>query len=168
LFFTGLPRAGTPNQQVWMLDTTVDSARVLLEGAFNQFGARLSPDGRWLAYVSDESGRNEVFVRSFPDLERKWQVSIEGGASPHWRKDGRELVFVSQIGTDRWMSSASIAATAAGVSIGEPQRLFRVPSDVVGISCSADHARFLALVQPAAAVEPPLRMVIGWNGARRK
>jgi Tol biopolymer transport system component len=168
LFFTGSPRAGTPNRQVWMLDMTADSARVLLEGEFNQSSARLSPDGRWLAYVSDESGRNEVYVRSFPDLERKCQASTGGGAGPHWRKDGRELVFMSQIGADRWMTSASIAATATGVSIGEPQRMFRVPSDVVDISSSADHARFLARVQPAVAVEPAVRMVIGWNGARRK
>ena len=168
VFFTGTPRAGTPNRQVWMFGMTVDSARVLLEGEFNHSAGRLSPDGRWLAYVSDESGRNEVFVRSFPDLERKWQVSTEGGGSPHWRKDGRELVFLSLIGTDRWMSSASIVANATGVSIGEPQRLFRVPKDVVDITCSADHARFLALMQPAAAVEPAIRMVIGWNGARRK
>ena len=168
LFFTASPRAGTPNDQVWMLDMKVDSARVLLEGEFNQGGARLSPDGRWLAYVSDESGRPEVFVRSFPDLERKWQASIEGGVSAHWRKDGRELLFLNGSGGDLRMSSVSLAPTATGLSIGEPQRLFRVPTDVIEISPSADHARFLALVQPAAAAEPAMRMVFGWNPVRRK
>ena len=66
--------------------------RPLLRTRFNEYQPRLSPDGRWLAYVSDESGRDEVYVRPFPEVDKgKWQVSTSGGVYPLWSPDGREL-----------------------------------------------------------------------------
>jgi serine/threonine-protein kinase len=63
--------------------------------SFRERSAALSPDGRWLAYASDESGRFEVFVRPFPDSRSgKWQVSTAGGSSPRWSRQGDELFFV--------------------------------------------------------------------------
>jgi serine/threonine-protein kinase len=72
--------------------------RVLLGSRFNEMLADLSPDGRWLAYASDESGRVEVYVRSYPDLERKWQISTEGGLESVWSPDGRELFYRNEEG----------------------------------------------------------------------
>ena len=68
--------------------------RPLINTAFSDEYPSLSPDGRWLAYVSNESGRKEVYVRPFPDVERgRWQVSADGGNLPRWAKNGRELIF---------------------------------------------------------------------------
>jgi eukaryotic-like serine/threonine-protein kinase len=67
--------------------------KILLGTPFNEFYPALSPNGRWLAYVSDESGQNEVYVRSFPDLEGKVLVSQSGGSEPVWSRDGRELFY---------------------------------------------------------------------------
>lgn len=64
-----------------------------LKTPFDELDARFSPDGRWLAYQSDESGRVEVYVQPFPGPGGKWRVSAEGGASPRWSRDGRELFY---------------------------------------------------------------------------
>jgi Tol biopolymer transport system component len=168
LFFTGNPRTGSRRAQVWAVELANDSAHVVLAGDYDQSDAVLSPDGRWLAYTSNESGQPEVFVRSYPDLERKWQASITGGVTPHWRRDGRELVFSSGPGADRATWAVSIATTGAGLIFGQPQRLFRLPADVVDLSPAPDHTKFLALIQPAASVEPAMRLVLGWRAERRK
>jgi serine/threonine-protein kinase len=65
----------------------------LLISPFSEYSAQLSPDGRWLAYVSNESGSAQVFVRAYPSLEGKWQVSIDGGAQPRWSPRGDELFY---------------------------------------------------------------------------
>jgi Tol biopolymer transport system component len=68
--------------------------RPLINTAFRDTWPAISPDGRWIAYTSNESGRQEVYVRSFPDVGRgRWQVSTDGGKMPRWNKDGRELIF---------------------------------------------------------------------------
>jgi len=65
----------------------------LLTSDDNEVHAALSPDGKWLAYVSDEPGRYEVFVKSFPDLEGTWQISTEGGQAPVWAPDGAAIYY---------------------------------------------------------------------------
>ena len=61
-----------------------------------RFSRKISPDGRWMAYTSDESGKSEIYVRPFPDVDKgKWQVSTSGGGSPLWSPDGRELFYLS-------------------------------------------------------------------------
>ena len=82
LLFDGHPRQGGGATQVWIADLVADSVRVLLADDFAQQDARLSPDGRWIAYVSRESGREELYVRSFPDRRRRWLVSTGGAADP--------------------------------------------------------------------------------------
>jgi serine/threonine-protein kinase len=66
---------------------------VLLDGSFNERAATVSPDGRWVAYVSDESGRDEVYVRPFPNGTGRWQVSAGGGGEPRWAHSGREIFY---------------------------------------------------------------------------
>jgi len=68
-----------------------------LRGIWNETSGTLSPDGRWLAYVSDESGQQEIYIRAFPAQGGKWQVSTDGGFSPRWSPDGTELFY-------RWQS----------------------------------------------------------------
>jgi Tol biopolymer transport system component len=69
----------------------------LMSSPFNEHRARLSPDGRWLAYTSDETSWDEIYIQSFPSLGKKWRVSTDGGTRPVWSRDGKELFFM---GTD--------------------------------------------------------------------
>src|ERR1700676_5576985 len=73
----------------------VRKAEPFLRTPFNEGAARFSPDGRWLAYISDESGRFEVYVQSYPGPGGKWQISTEGGTEPVWTRNGRELFYRS-------------------------------------------------------------------------
>src|SRR5436190_16638364 len=77
-------------------DGTLGEPVVFLKTRFNEAAAQFSPDGRFVAYVSDESGSNEVYVRDFPDGAHKWQVSAKGGVAPRWRRDGKEIFYVAQ------------------------------------------------------------------------
>jgi eukaryotic-like serine/threonine-protein kinase len=100
----------------------------LVAGAASEYGAALSPDGRWLAYISDESARPEIFVRPFPNTgEGRWQVSSRGGIAPRWSHSGRELFFES---TD---SELMVAANSPGSTFmpGEPRRLFSFGAELV-------------------------------------
>ena len=68
--------------------------KLLLRERYNEFQPQISPDGRWMAYTSDESGKYEVYVRPFPEVDKgRWQVSTSGGDSPLWSPDGRELFY---------------------------------------------------------------------------
>jgi serine/threonine protein kinase len=95
------------------------TAVAFLETAANETHPRFSPDARHLAYVSDESGRDEVYVRTFPGGEGKWQVSRNGGSQPRWRADGKELFYLE----GNAMMAAEVHDTPA-FSAGAPSRLF--------------------------------------------
>ena len=145
---------GTAGEPVTFLGTAAD------EGA-----PKLSPDGRFVAYVSDESGRREVYVRPFPDGPGRWQASVDGGSQPRWSRDGKELLFVR----DTTLLSASVA-TGAGVTLGQPQELFRsddlqafVVTPVYDVS--ADGQRILTAApaeQGVDAAPPTIRVVQNW------
>ena len=126
-------------------------------------GARLSADGKWVTYVSDESGRNEIYVRAFPDGGRRWQVSVEGGTQPAWNGNSREIFYRTG---DRMMS-VNLRATAAGAELSTPLQLFeRAYSYGGGITISnydvtADGQRFLMVKdEPSAA---GLRIILNWS-----
>ena len=78
-----------------MLRLSDRKAQPFLQTPFNEGGADFSPDGHWLAYVSDESGRHEIYVQPYPGPGGKWQISTEGGTEPVWNRNGRELFFRS-------------------------------------------------------------------------
>ena len=82
---------------------------------FSEYQGRFSPDGRWVAYVSNESGEQEVYVQSFPASGGKWQISTDGGAQPVWRHDGRELFYINP---DRKLMSVEIKTGVLGIGSG--------------------------------------------------
>src|SRR5436190_405466 len=82
-----------------------------------------SPAGRWIAYVSDEAGVPEVYVQSFPGPGRKTQVSIRGGITPFWRRDGRELVYRD----GQRLIAVSVTTTPTTLQVGQPEELLRLP-----------------------------------------
>jgi hypothetical protein len=125
----------------------VDSvARRIVSTGFDEQGSALSPDSRWLAYVSNEQGENEVFVRPFPDVNSgKWQVSNGDGSAPVWAHNGRELFYVSR-------GKMNVVAIHPGppFSAEPPRVLFAIPDRVRAgslasgtFAISADDRRFL-------------------------
>ena len=137
----------------------------LLETRANELNAAISPDGKWLAYQSDESGIPEVYVRPFPDVNSgRWQVSASGGRTPQWRRDGRELFYV---GADNAMMAVSIEPGTAFAS-GTPVRLFRGNYFLGGANSigrtydvSPDGRRFL-MIKPDAGSSPAIAVVQHW------
>ena len=97
---------------------------LLLGAEFNESTPAISPDGRWIAYASNESGRAEVYVQPFPDMDGKWQVSVEGGREPVWAPDGRELFFTSARITDQGQFWAAPVETEPTFRPLTPEALF--------------------------------------------
>src|SRR5437867_2756230 len=90
------PPISKTRQDLWVLPLTGDRKPfVYLQTPFEETGGKFSPDGKWVAYRSDESGRNEIYIQSFPTSGMKWQVSSKGGSSVRWRRDGRELFYLA-------------------------------------------------------------------------
>jgi Tol biopolymer transport system component len=81
---------------IWVLPLDGDRKPFpLIQTEFNESQSQFSPDGRWVAYVSDETGGPQIYVQSFPKLTGKWQVSTDGGTQPRWRHDGKELFYLA-------------------------------------------------------------------------
>jgi hypothetical protein len=98
-------------------------AKPLLNSKFSEAAAQISPDGKWLAYSSNETGRVEVYVRPFPAGEGKWLISSAGGYLPRWRHDTRELYYVDQLSYGRLMA-VEVQGNGQQFSHGPPQKLF--------------------------------------------
>ena len=137
--------------------------RIVLGSRFAEGRAQLSPDGHWLAYQSDESGRPEVYVVSYPAGSGKWQISTNGGIEPCWSHDGRELFY---LGSDARLMSVPIPV-GPGFNPGTPQPLFRVQTEQSqrrNVYCpSPDGKRFLFLV-PSGQNETPMTVLVNWRG----
>jgi Tol biopolymer transport system component len=120
LIFSSLSRETSAD--LWTYSLTEKKAAPWFEAPLDQGYARLSPDGRWIAYASYESGQSEIYVQSFPDKGRgRWQIS-QGGDQPRWRGDGKELYYVAYDGT---MMAAEVN-TAGPFDVGTPHPLFRM------------------------------------------
>ena len=90
----GMGPTGTASEGIWLLPLEGDrKPTLLLKPSFNVYASRLSPEGHWIAYASDESGRSEIYVQAFPGLGGKWQISTDGGGHAVWARDGRELFY---------------------------------------------------------------------------
>jgi serine/threonine-protein kinase len=107
---------------VWLLTLDGSGAQLLLGTAFNEYGAAFSPDGNWLAYTSDETGRDEIYAQPFPGTGGMWQVSAEGGRQPTWAPDGRVLYYRS-----RGRFVAVELGTRREFTAGRPRQLVDLP-----------------------------------------
>jgi Tol biopolymer transport system component len=103
---------------LWVLPLQGDRKPIsFLRTKFNEGSGQFSPDGRWLAYSSTDSGTEEVYVTHFPTGEGRWQVSQAGGTEPRWRRDGKEMFYINSKGV---MTAVAIAANGA-FSSGAPR-----------------------------------------------
>jgi len=155
-------------RDLWVLPMTGDRKPVpYLITRFNKIHAALSPNGRWLAYASNEAGSYQIFVQSFPDPSLgKWTVSPAGGVLPRWNRNGRELFYLDTAG--RIMTVP--VTTEGSFKLGQPVSLFTMAS--LGTSSVSDRGspydvasdgkRFLLSIPQAAPISPPLNVVVNW------
>ena len=170
---SNVPQTG---QDLWVLPLEGDRKPALLLGTqFNEREGNFSPDMRWIAYTSNESGRAEVYVRPFlasgstgaPSLgEGKWQVSKDGGTLAKWRADGKELIFRAPNGSPM---ATDVTATGGAFQAGVPKQLFAPPPNVGDWDVTADGKRFLAAVPPGQqTTQTPIIVVLNWQAALQK
>jgi Tol biopolymer transport system component len=140
----------------------------VVQNAFLKNGAAFSPDGKWLAYHTNEQGRNEVYITAFPGGGAKWQVSTNGGGSAHWRRDGKELFFLDS--TDN-IVAVDVNLSGNAPQMGVPHVLFQAnaiqrqngPFDV-----TADGKKFLVNVGNLKEGSDPLTLVLNWTAELKK
>ncbi|MEQ1731200.1 MAG: hypothetical protein ABL982_22755, partial [Vicinamibacterales bacterium] len=181
-------RGAPAKAEIWALPLTGDDRKPTLylqQTGFNVERARFSPDGRFVAYTSDASGRNEVYVQPFPAATGgKWQVSQGGGSRPRWRRDGKELFYISAsnvmavtVGT----TAGTTAATTPTFTAGVPKVLFAAPfwggaegavNPASRYDVTADGQKFLINTVPQAdtttAPPAPITMVLNWTEGLRR
>ena len=144
--------------------------RLPMNSTANEYQAVVSPDDHWLAYVTDESGRDEVWVASFPSGQVKRQVSIDGGTSPQWTDRGRELAYIS---ARRWLTVRSFAGTDTDIALGKPRELFDAATFVEtsplitptanAYVAAVDGRRFLAAVRANDPAVPAIQLIVNWR-----
>ena len=155
---TGL---GTRND-LWIKPRDNQQPRPFLATPFDENFAVFSPDGRWIAYASDESGRSEVYATAFPSGEGKWQISTNGGSAPRWRADGKEIVYLSN---DGHITSVPVDATGAALSISGATTLFEagaMPTAGSPFDMSADGKLFIVNKAIVSNAPPSLVVVYNW------
>jgi Tol biopolymer transport system component len=158
----------TPARELWALPLsgsgTPIPVRQVTRGTIDE--ATFSPDGRWIAYNADESGRSEVYVASFSGKGERWQISTAGGAQPRWRADGRELFYLALDGT---MMAVNIKASESAVVAGSPQALFKtalpVSSQVDQYAVTGDGRRFVLINPVPGLPAAQFTAVLNWTAA---
>jgi eukaryotic-like serine/threonine-protein kinase len=133
----------------------------LVASEFAESPGEISPDGRWLAYRSNETGRDEIYVTSFPVPGRKWQVSAGVGHMPTWRGDGREIFYRDPSG----LYAAEVDGTRAVFEVGAVSRLFDLPAPFAAgrqYDVTPDGQRFLVAEPMQATDASPVTLVLNW------
>jgi len=136
----------------------------LLQSPSFEGGPRLSPDGHWLAYYTNETGRYEVYVTTFPSPGAKWQISTAGGAQPQWRRDGRELYYVSADGKLMAVTVKGGASFEAGVpqALCEMRMPYTALNNATFYNAAGDGQRFLINTPLGGTTAAPLTVVVNW------
>ena len=141
-------------------------AQPFLKTNANELQGRFSPDGRWIAYTSDESGVPEIYVRRFPGGEGKWRVSIDGGAQAQWRGDGKELFYLA---ADGKLMASTVTSDTAPLTTSPPRALF--DTGIRGLFVerrnhyvvTGDGQRFLFNLTDEDDVAAPITVVLNWD-----
>jgi serine/threonine protein kinase/Tol biopolymer transport system component len=163
---------GNPNTGVylWILPLSGDHKPVLfLQTEFNELRPAMSPDGKWIAYQSNESGSNQVYVRPFPRPGGKYQVSTTLGTRPRWRRDGKELYY---LGPDSRLMAAEVSSHGETFVVGAVRPLFETRS-TGGVNNStydvtADGKRFLVNTIIGETASSPITLVVNWDAEVKK
>ena len=161
--------AGGGRKGIWVLDLAAAQLKpALLAGGFNQGQTRVSPDGRWFAYSSNESGKFEVYVQNFPPSGGKWQISTGGGAEPQWRDDGKELFYVQD---DRTLMAVDIHSTPGRFEAGIPKPLFSAAFTANARNrfvIAPGGQKFLLVTRVEQSSRNPFTLVLNWTEGLRR
>jgi Tol biopolymer transport system component len=156
---------------VWIIPLSGDrKSYPFLKTQFNEAQGRFSPDGRWVAYVSNESGKNEVYVVPFPGSGGKWQISTDGGRSPRWRRDGGEIFYFAPGGN---LVAATVNGKGSSFEVGAVKPLFAIRTVITSIpypyDVSTDGKSFLINTAPEqGATSAPITVVLNWSAGMKK
>ncbi|MBL7961791.1 PD40 domain-containing protein [bacterium] len=136
-------------------------ASVFLSDPFNELDAVFSPDGKWVAYTSDESGQEEVYVRPFPGPGGKWQVSTDGGVLPRWPRYGKELYYLSR----NTIMAATLTLQATSITVASIRPVFKIRPITTGTiyDVTTDGKQFVINTRIDPTDTPPITMVINWG-----
>ena len=161
-------------RDVFVLEMPERRPVAFLDSPFDERGAKFSPDGRWVAYVSNETGRGEVYVRSYPQAGNKRQLSVTGGRAPRWSRDGRTLFYADPNGA---VMAIDVLTTASTIQAGLPKVLFatdmRRAESGSGITADAWFAvsgqRFFVVPNPLGPVPPalPITVIANWTARQQ-
>ena len=168
LIYTAL---GPNTHDLWILPMTGDKKPFpFLQSTSSEDHGRFSPDGHFIAYSSDESGRYEVYVQTFPVSGGKWLISRDGGAQPHWRADGKEIFFIAP---DRKMMAADVKLEGLTFEGSVPKALFQTqlisyPNPRNSYEVSADGQRFVIITPLQENTSTPITVVANWNASRTR
>ena len=159
------------NNALWYLTLPERVLKPFIQAKWVVKGAQFSPDGRWVAYSSNESGSMEIYVVPFPSGNGKWQVSTGGGQEPRWRNDGKELFFLSR---DSKMMAVPVS-TGTSFESGSPLALFQThrrqpisSQDILSYDVSADGQKFLIATRVDESAVAPLSVLLNWTSAIEK
>ena len=167
-FLLYLERDPETGGDLWVLPMDgKEKPSVFLKSRFEERAAQFSPDGRWVAYMSDESGQPEIYARPFPGASGQWQVSTMGGVTPRWRRDGKELYYIAPDGT---LMAVPVATTGIAPEMGTPMALFPTRAvyggvSIVGVTWQydvADDGRFLINVTTGEGATAPITVIQNW------
>jgi Tol biopolymer transport system component len=158
---------------IWILPDPLGPAPAakphpFLRTEFDETNPRFSPDGHWMAYQSNESGKNEIYVIPFPGPGGKRQVSMGGGSSPLWRADGKELYYMA---ADNHLMAAEVNAGGGVFEVSATSTLFELMlgrRNAASYDVSADGQRFLVPMLPEGEVPEPLTIVQNWTAGLKK
>ncbi len=158
----------TTGRDLWALDLTATDRKPfpVVHTPFEEPIGAFSPDGRWIAYQTTESGRFEIVVQAFPSAAGKWQVSTAGGTQPRWRADGKELYFIAP---DRKMMAAAVSVSGATFQAGTLSALFATQTIADGNSnlrqqyALSRDGRFLIDETVETAMSTPITILLNWK-----
>ncbi len=158
LIFYDANDPNSPNRwDIWVMPASGDGERrPVIQGDFNQRGGKLSPNGRWILYLSDESGRQELYVAPFPGPGGKWQISNGGAFDASWARNGSEIIYIAD-----QVTSVPVRTDGATFEAGAAKPLMSTKIAAAG-AIAPDGTRFLLALRPEPERSRPVSLVLNW------
>jgi len=146
---------------LWRVDVETLERQPLLETPADERSPTASPDGRWLAFASDESGRQEIYVGTYPDLKGVRRVSNEGGSDPRWKGDSSELYYR----TEAEAIVSVVLRETGGLPDPDPEVVVIQPmEDLLTFDVTPAAERFLVVRRTETQIRPVFHLIVGWEG----
>ncbi len=168
LLYSTISNDSNAHRDLWTLPFFGDRTPVpYLQTELVEQGSRFSPDGKWIVYASNESGKNEVYVRPFPGPGGKLLVSASGGSTPVWSHDGKEIFY---LGANRELMAARVKQNGSALAIDATHPLFQahMEGSLHNYDASADGQRFLIVTSTPQKLPSPITVVVNWDAGSKK